>query len=54
MLKKINIKWKPEALLKKRKNKIKLISILEIFKKMWVTRSEWNEKGSGIIHIKTI
>ena len=31
-----------------------VISILEIFKKMWVTRSEWNEKGSGIIHIKTI
>ena len=31
-----------------------IISTLEIFKKMWVTRSEWNEKGSDIIHVKTI
>ena len=31
-----------------------IISILEIFKKMWVTKSEWNEKGNEIIHIKTI
>ena len=31
-----------------------IISILEIFKKMWVTRSEWNENGNEIIHIKTI
>ena len=31
-----------------------IISILEIFKKMWVTRSEWNENGNEIIHIKAI
>ena len=31
-----------------------IISTLEIFKKMWVTRNEWNEKGSKVIHIKTI
>ena len=31
-----------------------IISILEIFKKMWVTRNDWNEKGSEIVHIKTI
>ena len=31
-----------------------IISTMEIFKKMWVTRHEWNEKGSQIIHIKTI
>ena len=31
-----------------------IISTLEIFKKMWVTRSEWKENGSEIIHIKTI
>ena len=31
-----------------------IISILEIFKKMWVTKNDWNEKGSEIIHIKTI
>ena len=31
-----------------------IISTMEIFKKMWVTKSEWNEKGSEIIHIKTI
>ena len=31
-----------------------IISTLEIFKKMWVTRNEWNEKGSKVIHVKTI
>ena len=31
-----------------------IISTLEIFKKMWVTRNDWNEKGSEIVHIKTI
>ncbi len=32
-----------------------VISILEIFKKMWVSREEWVEKGNkSIIHIKTI
>ena len=32
-----------------------VISILEIFKKMWVSREEWIEKGNkSIIHIKTI
>ena len=31
-----------------------IISTLEIFKKMWVTKSDWNENGSEIIHIKTI
>ena len=31
-----------------------IISTLEIFKKMWVTRGDWNENGSEIIHIKTI
>ena len=31
-----------------------IISTLEIFKKMWVTRSDWKENGSEIIHIKTI
>lgn len=31
-----------------------IISTLEIFKKMWATRSDWNEKGSNIVHIKTI
>ena len=31
-----------------------IISILEVFKKMWVNKSDWNEKGSEIIHIKTI
>ena len=31
-----------------------IISTLEIFKKMWVTRNDWNEKGSNVIHIKTI
>ena len=32
-----------------------VISILEIFKKMWVSREEWMEKGNkSLIHIKTI
>ena len=32
-----------------------VISTLEIFKKMWVTRDDWAEKGNKIIiHIKTI
>ena len=31
-----------------------IISTLEIFKKMWVTKSDWNENGSEIMHIKTI
>ena len=32
-----------------------VISTLEIFKKMWVSREEWIEKGNkSIIHIKTI
>ena len=31
-----------------------IITTLEIFKKMWVTKSDWNENGSEIIHIKTL
>ena len=32
-----------------------VISTLEIFKKMWVTKDDWGEKGNkSIIHIKTI
>jgi centractin len=31
-----------------------MISTLEIFKRMWVSKSDWSEKGSKIIHIKTI
>ena len=31
-----------------------IISTLEIFKKMWVSKSEWAEKGNKILHIKTI
>ena len=31
-----------------------IISTLEIFKKMWVTRNDWNEKGTKVIHVKTI
>ena len=32
-----------------------VISTLEIFKKMWVTRDDWSEKGNkSIIHVKTI
>ena len=31
-----------------------MISTLEIFKRMWVSKSEWSEKGSKIIHVKTI
>ena len=31
-----------------------IIATLEIFKKMWVTRNDWTEKGSNIVHIKTI
>ena len=31
-----------------------IISTLEIFKKMWVTKKDWNEQGNKIIHIKTI
>lgn len=31
-----------------------VISTLEIFKKMWVTKSDWMEKGKRVIHVKTI
>ena len=31
-----------------------IISTMEVFKTMWVTRYEWNEKGSRIIHVKTL
>lgn len=31
-----------------------IISSLDIFKKMSVTKKEWNEKGNKIVHIKTI
>ena len=31
-----------------------IISTLEIFKKMWVTKNVWNEQGTKIIHVKTI
>ena len=31
-----------------------VISGLEIFKKMWVSKEEWEEKGENIIHVKTI
>ena len=31
-----------------------MISTLEIFKKMWVSKNEWNEKGNRIVHIKAI
>ena len=31
-----------------------IISTMEIFKKMWITRKEWNEQGTKIIHVKTI
>ena len=31
-----------------------IISTLEIFKKMCVNKNEWNEKGTKIVHIKTI
>ena len=31
-----------------------VISTLEIFKKMWVTKADWFEKGNRILHIKTI
>ena len=31
-----------------------LISGLEIFKKMWVSKDEWDEKGEKVIHTKTI
>ena len=31
-----------------------VISGLEIFKKMWVTKEEWEEKGEKVIHVKTI
>ena len=31
-----------------------IISTLEIFKKMWITKNEWMEKGKSILHIKTI
>jgi centractin len=31
-----------------------MISTLEIFKRMWVSKSDWSEKGSKSIHIKTI
>ena len=31
-----------------------IISGLEIFKKMWITKEEWNEIGENIVHDKTI
>ena len=31
-----------------------VISGLEIFKKMWVSKEEWEEKGEKVIHVKTI
>lgn len=31
-----------------------IISTLEIFKRMWVSKNEWSEKGKKIVHIKTI
>ena len=31
-----------------------IISTLDIFQKMAVTRKEWNEKGKKIVHVKTI
>ena len=31
-----------------------IISTLEIFKKMWVTKNVWNEQGTKIIYVKTI
>ena len=31
-----------------------IITTLEIFQKMWVTKGEWKENGNEIIHIKTI
>ena len=31
-----------------------IISTLEIFKRMWVTKNDWSEKGSKIVHVKTI
>ena len=31
-----------------------IISTLEIFKKMWVTKNDWSENGSKVIHVKTI
>jgi centractin len=31
-----------------------IISTLEIFKKMWVTKHDWSENGNEIIHVKTI
>ena len=27
-----------------------IISTLEIFKKMWVTKNDWNETGNEIVH----
>ena len=31
-----------------------IISKLEIFKKMWITKQEWEENGNKILHEKTI
>lgn len=31
-----------------------IISSMDIIKKMWITKEEWDEKGTEIIHIKTI
>ena len=31
-----------------------IISTLEVFKKMWVTRNDWNEKGTNVVHVKSI
>ena len=31
-----------------------VISGLEIFKKMWIPKEEWDEKGEKIVHVKTI
>ena len=31
-----------------------VISTLEIFRKMWVTKKDWVETGAKIVHVKTI
>ena len=31
-----------------------VISTLEVFKRMWITKHEWSDKGKKLIHSKTI
>ena len=31
-----------------------IISTLEVFRKMWVTKKDWLEKGTKVIHVKTL